>query len=102
MFTGLTMLVGMPHGALDPLIASLRQHAALATVFPDWFVSVLSSLGVVRAKPEAAAGDEPSYAASALRLGQTALCMAYDPNDDAVLEGHPRAPPPPPPAKTAA
>ena len=89
-------------GALDPLIASLRQHAALATVFPDWFVSVLSSLGVVRAKPEAAAGDEPSYAASALRLGQTALCMAYDPSDDAVLEGHPRAPPPPPPAKTAA
>ena len=54
------------------------------------------------AKPEAAAGDEPSYAASALRLGQTALCMAYDPSDDAVLEGHPRAPPPPPPAKTAA
>mmetsp|Transcript_27644 Transcript_27644/g.95562 ORF Transcript_27644/g.95562 Transcript_27644/m.95562 type:complete len:104 (-) Transcript_27644:77-388(-) len=50
--------------ALEPLIQSSRQHAALADIFGGWVADAMETLGVGAAAPRAAAeADAPRGAA---------------------------------------
>ncbi|KAJ8599743.1 hypothetical protein CTAYLR_003424 [Chrysophaeum taylorii] len=63
---------------LQPLIASLRQHAHFAHILPLWVVSLLGSLGVLATAPRPSVpAAEPAFHSFSAAIFRSLLSMGY-------------------------